>query len=95
MDQQESYERAKKRVEDIKGFYIHLLTYVVVNAFLLILNYLTSPGQYWVKWPIFGWGIGIVMHALSVFGTGRFMGREWEERKIREIMDEETRRGGE
>ena len=95
MDQQEGYERAKKRVEEIKGFYIHLLTYVVVNAFLVILNILTSPGRYWVQWPVLGWGIGIVIHALSLFGTGRLMGPEWEERKIREIMDKEARRRGE
>jgi hypothetical protein len=95
MEEQERYERAKRRVEEIKGFYVHFITYVVVNAFLLILNLLTSPGQFWVQWPVFGWGIGVAVHGLSIFGTGRFMGPEWEKRKAKEIMEQESRRRGE
>jgi hypothetical protein len=94
MQDKELYERAKARVEEIKGFYGHLLTYVVVNAFLIVLNVLTSPGVYWFKWPLFGWGIGVAVHAIAVFGGGRFLGREWEERKIRELMEREKRLGG-
>jgi hypothetical protein len=85
-EDRDRYERAKKRVEEIKGFYVHLTVYLLVNAGLLILNLLTSPGEYWFRWPLFGWGIGLVVHGLSVFAFGRFLGPQWEERKIREIM---------
>lgn len=95
MDDQARYERAKKRVEEIKGFYSHISVYVLVNLALLIINLLTSPHHFWFFWPLFFWGIGIVAHAVSVFGSGKFWGQEWEERKIKEIMDREVRKGGE
>jgi hypothetical protein len=91
MEDQDKYDRAKKRVEEIKGFYVHLAVYVLVNAGLVIISFMTSPGEYWFRWPLLGWGIGIVVHAISVFGFGRVLGPEWEERKIREIMDKDGR----
>jgi hypothetical protein len=39
----ESYERAKKRVEEVKGFYGHLTAFIIVNLFLAIVNFLTTP----------------------------------------------------
>ena len=39
---EEAYLRAKKRVEAISGFYWHLASYVVVNAFLIILIAMNS-----------------------------------------------------
>ncbi|MCK5597832.1 MAG: 2TM domain-containing protein [Candidatus Eisenbacteria sp.] len=89
MDEQARYEKARKRVEEIKGFYTHLLTYVLVNLALLVLNLITSPGSLWFYWPLFGWGVGVLAHAGSVFGPGRFWGPEWEERKIKELMKKE------
>ena len=63
MKTNEAYQQAKKRVQ----FKIHLVVYVGVNLLLLIIN-LSTPGDYlWVKWPILGWGIGLVFHALNVY----------------------------
>lgn len=87
MDDQARYDNAKKRVEEIKGFYIHFFVYVLVNVALFILNVLTSRDSLWFFWPLCFWGIGIAIHAVQVFGAGRFWGPEWEERKIREIME--------
>jgi len=89
MDEQARYEKARKRVEEIKGFYTHLLTYVIVNLGLFILNLVTSPGSFWFFWPLFCWGIGVLAHGWSVFGPRRFWGSEWEERKIKELMRKE------
>ena len=89
MDEQVRYERARKRVEDIKGFYTHLTVYVLVNLGLLTLNLLTSPNALWFYWPLLGWGIGVAAHAASVFGPGLMWGPEWEERKIKELMDKD------
>ena len=83
------YQRAQKRVEAIKGFYIHLGVYLLVNLLLFLINILTSPDDLWFYWVLLGWGIGIVAHAFSVFGAGRLFGADWEEKKIREIMEEE------
>ncbi|KPJ59224.1 MAG: histidine kinase [Latescibacteria bacterium DG_63] len=87
MDDQARYERAKKQVEEIKGFYSHFFVYVLVNIALFLLNVLTSPHHFWFYWPLIFWGIGLAVHAVRVFGGGRFWGQEWEERKIKEIME--------
>ena len=90
MNEQEiKYERAKERVEAIKGFYIHLTVYVVVNLILFLINMIVSPDSLWFFWPLAGWGVGFVFHALSVFGFGPGFGADWEERKIRELMEKE------
>lgn len=92
MDEQARYEKARKRVDEIKGFYTHLLTYVLVNLGLLILNLVTSPGDFWFFWPFLFWGVGVLAHALSVFGPRKFWGAEWKERKIKELIEKERGR---
>ena len=67
MENQEAYERAKKRVEAKIGFYIHLSVYIAVNILLIIVNISTSPQYLWFKWPLIGWGIGVFSHGLGVF----------------------------
>ena len=63
MKTKEAYQQAKKRVQ----FKIHLAVYVGVNVLLLIIN-LSTPGDYlWVKWPILGWGIGLLVHGLNAY----------------------------
>lgn len=89
-NEEERYYQAKKRVEEIKGFYGHLISYVVVNIGLLVLNLLTSPKHLWFFWPMFGWGIGLLFHALKVFNYSPFFNKEWEDRKIREFMEKEN-----
>jgi hypothetical protein len=90
-EQQQRYERARKRVEALKGFYTHAAVYVLVNTGLFVIN-LLAGGSWWFFWPLIGWGIGLAVHALNVFGSGNMLGRDWEERKTREFMDEEARK---
>ena len=89
MDEQANYERARRRVQQLRGFYVHLVVYVLVNVFLVGLNLFATPNRLWFYWPLFGWGIGIAIHAAAVFGGGWLWGNAWEERKIREFMDKE------
>ncbi|MBK0369194.1 2TM domain-containing protein [Flavobacterium agrisoli] len=85
----EKYDRAKKKVEEIKGFYGNLISYVAVNGFLVFLNLRTSPEYLWSLWPIMGWGVGLLIHGLKVFDVMPFFGKEWEEKKINELMQKE------
>lgn len=87
--QEERYYQAKKRVEEIKGFYGHLASYLLVNTFLFILNIMTSPDHLWFYWPLLGWGIGLAIHGMKVFDYLPFFGKNWEEKKIKELMDKE------
>lgn len=84
-----SYYKAQKKVEEIKGFYGNLAAYIVVIAGLMILNLLTSADHLWFFYPAIGWGIGVVVHGMSVFNYMPFLGRDWEEKKIRELMEKE------
>jgi hypothetical protein len=49
------------------------------------------PKVYWAFWPLFGWGIGLLAHGLATYRWMPFIGKEWEERKIRELMDKDRR----
>lgn len=86
---EERYFKAKKRVEEIKGFYGNLTAYIIVNIGFLVINLLTSPNQLWFYWPMIGWGIGVVIHGMKVFNYMPFLGKDWEEQKIKEFMDKE------
>ena len=87
----ESYERAKKRVEDVKGFYVHLGIYVIVNIALFSINMLTNPDTLWFYWPLLGWGIGVAIHAFALFVDESRSTRRWEERKLREYLEQERK----
>lgn len=62
-----AYVRAKRRVNAKIGFYAHLAIYLTINISLIFINLTTSTDYLWYKWPIFGWGIGLIFHGLSVF----------------------------
>lgn len=84
MTQDERYEKARKRVKELRDFYGSLAAYVVVMIVLFIVDY-SDRGNWWVYWPAMGWGIAVVLHAFRVFGPGS----RWEERKVKELMDQE------
>lgn len=87
--EEERYIKAQKKVEEIKGFYGNLASYILVNIGLLVLNLLTSPEYLWFFWPLFGWGIGVLIHGLVVFNALPFLGKDWEEQKIKEFMEKD------
>jgi len=89
MDEEERYKRAKARVEELREFYEHLIVYVIVNIMLAVINLVTSPDTLWFYWVTVFWGIGLIWHAISVYGK---LGKEWEEKKIKEIMEKEERK---
>lgn len=88
----ERYQKASKKVKEIKGFYIHLICYVIVNALLVLLNIRNTPEHLWFFYPMIGWGVGLIGHAIGVFGTDSLFSKNWEERKIKELMEEEKKK---
>ena len=92
MDQeQQRYQRARERVQALKGFYTHATAFIFVKIGLFVINLLTGGG-WWFYWPLIFWGIGLGIHALNVFGLGGRFGQDWEERKTRELMDKDQGR---
>lgn len=86
-DKSKAYERAQKRVKEIKSFYGNLISYCIVIPVLIIINLMTSPDDIWFYFPMLGWGIGIAAHGMNVFAVGK----NWEEKKIRKIMEKQNK----
>jgi hypothetical protein len=61
-------ERAIKRLRAKAGFWTHLVVYLAVNAFLVVIWAFTGSDLFWPVFPIVGWGIGVVANAWDVFG---------------------------
>ena len=83
--EQLAYEKAAKRVEELKGFYGNLISYCIFIPFLIFINFQTSPKYHWFWWPMLGWGIGVISHGIKTFGIGT----DWEERQIKKYMQKE------
>lgn len=88
-DEKIRYLNAQKRVAEIRGFYAHLISFVAVNIVLIIFNVLYHHFGYMkIKvnqfYSLIIWGIIVIIHAVLVF-----LGKNWEERKIRKLMDKE------
>lgn len=89
--EEERYYQAKKRVDQIKGFYGNLISYIIFNIFFLVFNLVTSPNALWFYWPLLWWGVGVFFHGMRVFGYYPFFSKDWEERKIKDLMDKENK----
>ena len=97
VDQEIAYEAAQKRVKKLKGFYIHLLVYLVVNIMIIYANYTYSKNnptlfEFRNFSTAFWWGIGLIAHGLNVFTIDLVFGKDWEERKIRELMNKKKKK---
>ncbi|MCL6217274.1 2TM domain-containing protein [Zunongwangia pacifica] len=84
----ERYLQAKERVNKEKEFYGNLTSYCIIIPVLAVFNYLTTD-FIWVVFPALGWGLGLLFHGFAAFNYSPFLGRDWEERKIKEIINKE------
>ncbi|MBB5269456.1 2TM domain-containing protein [Algibacter amylolyticus] len=94
-DKEQAYIRAKKRVKALKGFYWHAFWYILVNIFLIAMIAInSSSAQFWQFGTFstaFFWGIGIVFHAIGVFGKNPIFSKAWEEKKIKQYMEKDKK----
>jgi hypothetical protein len=60
--------RAVKRLRARAGFWTHLLIYLTVNTFIIVIWTVTSGGFFWPVFPIVLWGIGLIANAWDAFG---------------------------
>jgi hypothetical protein len=59
---------AVKAIKRRREFWYHVLSYCIVNAFLIVIWYMTGRGYFWPGWILAAWGIGLVFNAWKVFG---------------------------
>ena len=82
-------KQARKQAKREKEFFAHLASFLVVNTMLIGINLFTSPEYLWFVWCILGWGVGLVSHAVEVFGLPG-LGRDWEEQRIRSLTGQDS-----
>jgi len=61
-------DAVRKQLIARKAFKTHLVTYVVVNAFLIMIWAVTGAGYFWPMWILGGWGIGLALNAWTTYG---------------------------
>lgn len=98
-DNKGKLKRAKKRVDELKGFYIHSTIYIVVNTFITTMKVIQDLGDgktfidaflnfgTFAVW--FFWGIGVFFHGAKVFSFNPIFGKNWEERQIQKYIDKD------
>ncbi|CAM1357950.1 Histidine kinase [Tenacibaculum sediminilitoris] len=84
-----NYVKAVEKVEKLKEFYQNLVSYCIVIPFLIYINFQFSPQFKWFWFPMIGWGMGLLFHFFEVNNYNLFLGRNWEEKKIKELMDDD------
>jgi hypothetical protein len=83
--QQTALDRTKAKAE----FRVHLINYLVINTILAVINLIFTPEYLWFKWPLLGWGIGLVFHVIRVAYSGnssmkeRMIERELERSSVK------------
>jgi transcriptional regulator with XRE-family HTH domain len=75
-------QQAFREVTNLRKFYIHLLQYVVINACLNAINFGFDPDPMWAPFVALFWGMGLLVHALTVFKLNRVLGPQWEKRQV-------------
>lgn len=95
------FERAKKRVEELKKFYKHVALYIFVNAFFIarrIYKDIEYGDSYWEAFTdlgnynlFFWWGVFLIFHGVKTLRIN-FFSKDWEQRKIKEEMNKNNNR---
>ncbi|UOX32837.1 2TM domain-containing protein [Flavobacterium sediminilitoris] len=88
-DEFERYQKAQKKVKELKGFYRHLLVFVIVMIGLIYINLKYTPEVLWFIWPMIGSIVPLVFHGAKISNSFPFFNKDWEEKKIKQFMEEE------
>ncbi|MGB5982397.1 MAG: 2TM domain-containing protein [Nonlabens sp.] len=87
---QQRFTKAKDRVEELRAFYQHFLLYIVINMGIAVFNfYIDQWRTPWFLFALGGWGIGLMGHAIATFDLNPLTNKDWEQRKIQEMLKKE------
>jgi hypothetical protein len=84
------YNRAKRKVKEIRSFYYNLACYCILIPALIIMNLTFTPEFHWFWFSVAGWGSALLVHGISAFGYMPFLGKDWEQKKIKELMEKDS-----
>ncbi len=86
-EQKNKYSRERDRVATLKKFYAKIMSGLIAIGITGGINYYFNEWEYpWFLWVVFGVSIGIFFRAIKIFNLNPFMGKDWEDRKIREFI---------
>ena len=98
-DQLEFFKNAQKRIKQKKHLYTHFVIFLIASIFFILLNLVFGFGKdfklfntHWFVYAILIWLFLLIYHAINVFITHRFMGKEWEEHQINKLMAKQKER---
>ena len=81
---------ARRRASAKLGWYVHAAAFVLVNALLFAMSRYAFGTRPWSIYPLLGWGLGLVLHGVSVFLLGNGNGlRERMVQREREALQRE------
>ena len=89
---QMAYQRAKKKAREIRDFYINLSLFCLFIPVIIGINLYFVPQFQWFWFSILGWGTGVTVHGITVFGFAPLFTNKWEERKLQQFMKEEAQK---
>ena len=74
-------------VQNLKAFHLNWICFLIVVPSLYGLNIYVSPDYLWVGWIVLGWGIGIILHALVIYGLFSLFDTRWEQRQLQKRLN--------
>ena len=78
----EQREQAIGRIKARRGWWWHLIIYVIINGWLIGMWFTGDQDSFWPFWVLFGWGIGVVAHGFNVFVGERPISEDQIQREI-------------
>lgn len=94
-DQHETYEKARKRVQQKKRLYYHFVLFLVGSVFLIVLNLFFKVGEQfgeWFKYAVALWFFLWLLHFFNVFITKRFFDKDWERIQTEKLIAKHEKR---
>lgn len=86
----DKYQKAKKRIAKLRSFYSNLITFILVNIVLLVINLIANPENLWFFWVTLIWGLILIVQAFNTFTIrDSFLGDEWERKQLKKMLQED------
>lgn len=97
MKNEDIYEVANRKVKAKKGFFYHFIAYVFIIGMLYAIMHFENNGE---VLPVIivglSWGIGLVAHYLTAFGTENLeilgISSDWEEEELEKELEKLIRK---